>query len=229
MPNIKKFTVICGHYGCGKTNLSINLAIDCAKTGQTVTLVDLDLVNPYFRSSEYEDILQKNHVKLISPVYANTTLDLPMLPAELNSIFYNSADHVILDVGGDDAGATVLGSISGKIRSENYEMFYVVNRYRALSTTVTEAVELLKEIEVSSRLKATAVVNNSHLKELTTAENILSSMGFAQKAADTLGLPLLFTTAPKQIGSEQLQELKQIQNRYPIEIYVRSPWETDAS
>jgi nitrogenase subunit NifH len=226
MPNFKRITIVCGHYGCGKTNLSINLAIDCAKAGNTVTLVDLDLVNPYFRSSEYGDILKKNQVKLIAPVYANTTLDLPMLPAELNSIFTNSDDHIILDVGGDDAGSTVLGSISGKIRKAEYDMLYVVNRYRALTTTAAEAVELLKEIEVSSRLKATAVVNNSHLKNLTTAQNILDSAEFAQNA-EMLHLPLLFTTVPKQIGSQQIQKLSKISNLYPIEIYVRSPWEID--
>jgi len=229
MLNFKKITIVCGHYGCGKTNLSINLAIDCAKAGNSVTLVDLDLVNPYFRSSEYGDILQKNQVKLIAPVYANTTLDLPMLPAELNSIFTNSDDHVILDVGGDDVGSTVLGTIAGKLREADYDMIYVVNRYRALTTTAAEAVALLKEIEVSSRLKATAVANNSHLKNLTTAQNILDSVEFAQDAADALNVPLLFTTVPKQIGSEQIQKLSKISNLYPIEIYVHSPWEIDVS
>jgi nitrogenase subunit NifH len=225
MPNLKKFTVICGHYGCGKTNLSINLAIDCAKAGKTVTLVDLDLVNPYFRSSEYGEILQRNGVKLIAPVFANTTLDLPMLPAELNSIFTSSDDHIILDVGGDDVGSTVLGTIARKISELDYEMLYVVNRYRVLSTTAEEAVELLREIEAASRLKATAVVNNSHLKSVTTAQDILDSAEFAQKAADTLSLPLLFTTVPRKIGTEQAETLSKIPNLYPIDIYVRSPWE----
>jgi nitrogenase subunit NifH len=226
MPNLKKVTIVCGHYGCGKTNLSINLAIDCAKAGKTVTLVDLDLVNPYFRSSEYTDLLQEHGVKLIAPVYANTTLDLPMLPAELNSIFASSDDHVILDVGGDDVGSTILGTIARRIREVDYEMLYVVNRYRVLSTTAAEAVELLKEIEFSSRLKATAVVNNSHLKNLTTSQDILDSAQFAQDAADTLNLPLLFTTVPKQIGIQQIEKMQnQIPNLYPIDIYVRSPWE----
>ncbi|HEX3038108.1 MAG TPA: hypothetical protein VHO94_03845 [Oscillospiraceae bacterium] len=229
MPNLKRITIVCGHYGCGKTNLSINLAIDCAKAGNTVTLVDLDLVNPYFRSSEYEDVLKKNQVKLIAPVYANTTLDLPMLPAELNSIFASSDDHIILDVGGDDVGSTVLGTISSKIREAEYDMFYVVNRYRALTTTAEEAAELLKEIEAASRLKATAVVNNSHLKHLTTAQDILNSAEFAKNAAEMLNLPLLFTTVPKQIGSQQIQTLSKIPNLYPIEIYVRSPWEIDVT
>lgn len=227
MPNLelKKFTVICGHYGCGKTNLSINLAIDYAKAGKTVTLVDLDLVNPYFRSSEYGEILQRYGVKLIAPVFANTTLDLPMLPAELNSIFTSSDDHIILDVGGDDVGSTVLGTIARKINEVDYEMLYVVNRYRVLSTTAEEAVELLREIEAASRLKATAVVNNSHLKNATTAQDILDSTKFAQKAADTLSLPLLFTTVPRKIATEQTEKLSKIPNLYPIDIYVRSPWE----
>ena len=97
-------TVICGHYGCGKTNLALNLALEAAGSGP-VTLVDLDIVNPYFRSSDYGELLKNKGVRLIAPVFAGTTLDTPTLPPEIQSIFAPGAGRVIIDSGGDDAGA----------------------------------------------------------------------------------------------------------------------------
>ena len=80
-PLERRVTVVCGHYGTGKTNLSINLALECARQGEDVTLVDLDVVNPYFRSADYADILTRSGVKVVGPNFANTNLDTPSLPA----------------------------------------------------------------------------------------------------------------------------------------------------
>lgn len=222
MQKHKRFTVVCGHYGTGKTNLSINLAVQKAAGGNPVSLIDLDLVNPYFRSSDYTEFLKSKGVKVIAPVYAGTTLDLPAIPPEIDSVF-ESGEDVIFDVGGDDAGSIVLGRFSQRFRPGEYEMLYVVNRYRVLTTKPEEAAALLREIESASRLKATAVVNNSHLKQLTTAQDIENSLDFAKSTAKFLNLPLLFTTAPEKIADSL-----EIENLYPVKIYVRSPWEIEA-
>ena len=221
MSNPKRFTLVCGHYGCGKTNLSINLAVDRAKSGRKVILVDLDLVNPYFRSSDYTDVLQQHGIHVISPNYAGSTLDVPSIPAEIDAVFDTESD-VILDVGGDDAGATVLGRLSKRIQQQDYEMLYVINCYRSLTTTAQEAARLLPEIEAASHLKATSVVNNSHLQNLTTAKDIANSIPFATKTAELLHLPLCCTTVPKQLAGEFLDFPDKI---YPVTIYVRPPWE----
>ena len=222
MQKHKRFTVVCGHYGTGKTNLSINLAVQKAAGGNPVSLIDLDLVNPYFRSSDYTEFLKSKGVKVIAPVYAGTTLDLPAIPPEIDSAF-ESGEDVIFDVGGDDAGSIVLGRFSQRFQPGEYEMLYVVNRYRVLTTKPEEAAALLREIESASRLKATAVVNNSHLKQLTTAQDIENSLDFAKSTAKFLNLPLLFTTAP-----EKIVDSLEIENLYPVKIYVRSPWEIEA-
>ncbi|HHU06232.1 MAG TPA: ParA family protein [Clostridiales bacterium] len=220
MTEIKSFTIICGHYGCGKTNLSLNLAIDAAKRGESVTLVDMDIVNPYFRSSEYIPLLNEYGISVIAPSFANTTLDTPSLSAEIFRIF-ESDGTVIIDAGGDDSGSTALGSFSGRIGKIDYDMLYVINRYRPLASEPESASMILREIERASRLRATGVVNNSHLKEFTTQETILESLGFARETAATLGLPLMFTTAPKEIATQL-----NIERLYPIEIYVKTPWGT---
>ncbi len=213
-------TVVTGHYGTGKTNLALNLAVESAKRGRGSILVDMDIVNPYFRSSEYGELLEKYGVRLIKPVFANTTLDTPVLPAELYSIFSAEDTDVFLDAGGDDVGATALGTISREIREAGYEMLYVVNRYRVLSTTPEETVPLLREIEAASHLRATAVVNNSHLGPQTKAEDVFAADGFGKEAASLCGLPLLYSTIPDFAVSGTLPE-----GYKPVKRYVRFVWE----
>ena len=216
---LNRITLVTGHYGCGKTNLSLNLALDFARRGEKCAVVDLDIVNPYFRSSDYDELLEKNGVRLIAPRYARSALDVPSLPAEIYSVFDSIDGRVIIDVGGDDAGATALGRYAAKFTGLEYSMLYVVNKYRPLTAESGEAAELLGEIETASRLKATAVVNNSHLMGGTTAETILSSVEYAEEAARMLSLPLLFTTAPRSIADKLTRP-----DIYPVDIHVRTPW-----
>lgn len=175
-------TVICGHYGCGKTNLVLNLAAEAAQRGRRSVVVDMDVVNPYFRSSDYSALLKKLGVELIAPVFANTTLDTPVLPPEIFSIFNMENADIFIDAGGDDVGATALGQLHRQIETAGYEMLYVVNRYRVLSTKPEETLPLLREIETASHLKATAVVNNSNLAVQTDMQTVLNAVPFAKKS-----------------------------------------------
>jgi len=227
MPRLKRFTVVTGHYGCGKTNLSMNLALDLAREGRDVTLVDLDIVNPYFRSSDSHELLAQRGVRLIAPTFAGTTLETPSLPAEIYSAF-EVTGPVIFDVGGDDAGATALGRYSAEIAAIDYELLYVINRYRNLTATPAEAAALLLEIEAAAHLKATGVINNSHLQAETTAETVLDSLEFARETAGLLGLPLVATAVPKRLADEFSDtpgETSYVENAYPVEVYVRTPWQ----
>ena len=229
----KKFNLICGHYGVGKTNLAVNAAISKAKEGNKVILVDLDLVNPYFRSSDYAEMLKAYDVKVIAPVYAHTNVDIPSLPADINGIFDTDA-CVILDIGGDDVGATVLGRFTGRIEALDYEMYYVVNKYRNLTATADDAIAVLQEIERVSRLKATALINNSHLKGETTADVVLESTGFAKEVSEKTGLPVVAFTAPVELAKDVEQGLEKAWDKqvdgsvpmvYPVDVYVKTGWE----
>ena len=220
-PLERRVTVVCGHYGTGKTNLSINLALDCARRGEDVSLVDLDVVNPYFRSADYADVLTENGVRVVGPNFANTNLDTPSLAAAVRSTIAEGS-RVIVDVGGDDAGATALGVYYRTLAAAEPDVVYVVNRYRSMTTHADEAVQILAEIEAMSHLKATCVANNSHLKRETTEATILDSMGFAEEVASATGLPLRFTTAPRGLDFSQLNKIPDI---YPVDVLVRAPWE----
>lgn len=213
-------TVICGHYGAGKTNFAINCAIDAAKNGKSVTIVDMDIVNPFFTTSEYADVLQKEGVKVISPSFAMTNLDIPALPASMYSIF-DTDDEVILDAGGDDVGATILGRFSRNIVERGYEMLYVTNMYRPMTSDPEDSVGILREIESACGLKATAVINNSHLKEMTTVSTITDSLQYAKDVSRSAGIPLRFSAVPRHM----IGELSADECFYPIDIYVQTIWE----
>ena len=228
-PNVKRFTIVTGHYGVGKTNLSINLALDMATRFGNVTLVDLDIVNPYFRSSDYVEMLARHNVRVVSPTFAGTTLETPALSAEVYSAF-EASGGVLLDVGGDDAGATTLGSFAEQVTKQDYDMLYVINRNRNLTTTASEAAVLLDEIEHASHLKATGIINNSHMQAETTAEMVAASLPFAEETAALAGIPLVATTVPSGAVDEISDEPgapNYVPNAYPIDVYVRPPWDED--
>lgn len=221
MTEFSDIIIVCGHYGSGKTNLSLNLAFDFASRGEKVTLADLDIVNPYFRSSDYPELLEQHGIELIAPMYAHSNVDIPSLPASMYSLT-SRGGRVIIDVGGDDSGATALGRFSAMLSAHGYDMLYVVNKYRALSTTCGETVELLGEIETASRLKATAVVNNSHIMQLTTAQDVLESDAYARKVSELSGLPLVMTAVDRRLAGELDGKISDI---YPVDIHVTTPWQ----
>ena len=215
---LKPLIIICGHYGSGKTNLSLNIALDLAAAGEQVTLVDLDLVNPYFRSSDYGEMLAEHGVEMIAPTFAGTTLDIPTLSPAVSGAFERPG-RVIFDVGGDDVGATALGRYSRQIGQIPYDFLYVVNKYRPLSREAEQSAELLREIEAASHLRATAVVNNSHLQMETDWATVASSRDYAVQSAKELGLPLIMTTVPDFV------EIKEpTPDLYPVRVLVRTPW-----
>lgn len=212
-----------GHYGSGKTNLSVNLALECKKRGEDVALADLDIVNPYFCTAEYARPLERRGIDLIAPLYAGSNLDVPALTARLGGEIA-SGRRLIIDAGGDDVGARALGRYSRAIEEAGgCEMLYVVNARRFLTETPEEAAGLLRQIERASRLKATGIVNNTNLGAETTLETVTESMAFAEETARRTGLPLLFTAA-------RLDRPEQFPGKlFPVEIVVRKPWETPFS
>lgn len=218
---MKKITVITGHYGSGKTNLSVNLAVRAAQEGKKVTVVDLDLVNPYFRTADFRELFADMGIRLIAPDFANSNLDVPSIQFDIEQLAQNEG-HLIIDVGGDDAGAFALGRFAEALNSfgDELDMLYVVNQRRYLTENAGDAVSLMFEIEKASRMKHTAVVNNTNLGCETTPEIIGRSADFAQKTAAAAGLPLAFTACP-----EELCELMDIPDIFPVKVYVKPLWD----
>ena len=219
----KPLTVIVGHYGSGKTNLVMNLALDAARRVGSVSVIDMDIVNPYFRVSEQRRVLEAEGLELVAPVFSEmgTSLDVPSLTGRiLPAIEDASDDHVvIIDVGGDDAGSVALGRYARAIEAHGYDMFYVANRYRNLVQDLDDALENMAEIEAASRLRMSGIVNNSHLQGATDAEVIGKGLEYASELSRLSGLRVICTTVPRELENLQFDKL------YPVERYVKAPWE----
>lgn len=189
-------TIICGHFGVGKSNVAVNLALHMAQSGVSdLTFADLDIVNPYFRSADSENLLTEHGIRCLLPDFANTNVDIPSLPANIYSLFerHQTGGKVIMDIGGDN-GAIVLGMFSERIRSIGYDMIYVVSCYRPLTREAEESVAIMREIEGMSRLRCTAIWNNSSIGPETTEKDVIDSISYAENVAALTSLPLLGTS-----------------------------------
>ena len=197
---MKRITVFSGHYGSGKTNVALSVALGLARSGQSVTVADLDIVNPYFRTKDSARELEKAGIELICSDYANTNVDIPALPQSMYAITDDRSRKVVVDLGGDDRGALALGRLAPAILEENdFDLCAVINMFRPLTKTAEETVGVMKEIEAASGLRFTGLVNNSNLGEETTPETVLSSLPYAEETARLTGLPIVMTTVEKEL------------------------------
>lgn len=211
---MKRITLFAGHYGSGKTNIAVNYAKFLREQGNDVVIADLDIVNPYFRTKDSQADLEAAGIRLISSKYANSNVDLPALPSEIYGIFEDKSSLAVLDVGGDDRGALALGRYTPLIKAEgDYEMLLVINRYRPLTRTADDCIEIMHEVEAAGGLKFTGLVNNSNLGAETVAQDILDSVDYAKEVSEKTGLPVRMTAVEKNLAAE----LKgKIENLFPL-------------
>ena len=198
--DFKRIVLLSGHYGSGKTNIALNLAFHLKKTHERVAIADVDIVNPYFRTSDSRKDLADAGIRLICSEFAGSNVDLPALPASIYAVTADPSQAAIIDVGGDDRGALALGRLRDQILEENnYEMLLVINRFRPLTKTAQLTVEVMREIELAGGIPFTAIVNNSNLGPETSAQDVLDSMEYANEVCRLTGLPLKMTTVHESL------------------------------
>ncbi len=219
----KRITLFAGHYGSGKTNIAVNYALKLKENFDRVSIADLDIVNPYFRTKDSTDMLASKGIHLISSEFANTNVDVPALPGEAYSILDNKDIRAVIDVGGDDRGALALGRYTPAILNENnYEMLFVINRFRPLTRTVESILEVMNEIEAAAGMKFTGIANNSNLGDETTAQDVIDSLAFAQEVAKAANLEIRMNVIKEDIFDDLRDK---INNLFPIKLYVKQSWE----
>lgn len=215
--NFRKINIITGHYGSGKTNVSVNMALDLAEKGEKVTVVDLDIVNPYFRTADFKELFGEHNISLTVPTYANSNLDIPALGFDMNGIA-DREGYIIIDVGGDDEGAKALGRYRKVFEKYDTQILYVINRCRYLTKEPAEALQLMYEIENASGMKCDGIINNTNLGRETDRDIVLGSVAYADEVCREAGLPLVAVTA-------EASYLDGIDKAYPVNIYVKKLWE----
>ncbi len=217
----KRITIFAGHYGSGKTNLAVNYAIWLRKTGKEVIICDVDIVNPYFRTKDSEEVLNRHGIRLIASPFANSNLDIPSVPPETSMAFDNSGVYSVFDVGGDDSGAVALGQFADRMKAEEHEMLLVINRHRLLTARPEEVAGYMREMEAASHMRFTGIANNSNLGRETTCEGFLQSIPYAQRVSELTGLPVLMHCLRADLA-EKLTE--PVPNLLPVEIYGKTEW-----
>lgn len=217
-----RLTILTGHYGTGKTELAVNLALALAGEGARAALADLDNVNPYFRSRERRALLAEADIRLIATSQACTDADIPSVPAELLAVLEDRTYRGVLDIGGDPVGARVLARFQPQIVREDYQLLCVLNANRPEVRTAESAAACLRAIEAATGLACSALVNNTHLCGETTPEDIRRGAALAEAVSRGTGIPILCHMAEERL-LPALTDLKE--PVFPISIHMKKPWE----
>ncbi len=216
MINMKRIRILAGHYGSGKTNIAVNMALKMKEDGYPTVIADLDIVNPYFRTKDSLERLENTGIKLISSEYANSNVDIPAIPQEMYSVIDDKEHYYVVDLGGDDRGAYALGRYADKIKEESdYDFYFVFNMFRPLTPDAESALEVMREIENACNMKFTAIINNSNIGELTEETHILTSAQESDKLSLSTGIPVAFTSVDMKL-LPQFQNYKG--NLFPLEL-----------
>lgn len=220
---MERITIFVGHYGSGKTEVAVNYAIKLKEEGNDVIIVDLDIVNAYYRTKDNEKMLTDMGIEVLSPIYANTNVDIPSLPPEMLKVFANKDKKIVFDVGGDDAGATALGRFFSYFSQEKYEMYCVINTKRPLTDTKENIIIMIEEINMNSRLKTTGLINNTNLSYETVCEDILKGEEIVLSVCKDTKLPFIFTS----LLEENVDEYKNMSDSklFPVRKYLNLPWQ----
>ncbi|MBE6661974.1 MAG: hypothetical protein E7606_01685 [Ruminococcaceae bacterium] len=216
MRKYKRITLLCGHYGSGKTNIAVNMAFDLKKQETNVALADLDIVNPYFRAKDSQNELKAAGIRLICSEYANSNVDIPALPQDMYAISDDKSLKCILDIGGDDRGALALGRLAPAILKENdYEMLMVINRSRPLTRDAASTIEVMREIETAGGIRFTGLVNNTNLGAETAPEDVLASLPYAEEVSALSGLPIVATAVREDLMAKLDGK---VENLFPLKL-----------
>lgn len=185
-----RISAVVGHYGSGKTEIALALSIRAAQEGLKVKVVDLDIVNPFFRSAEQHEALKALGVGLIAPPYALTGVDLPVLPAEVQSVFDDPSLHAVLDVGGEEAGASALGRYKPYFDRSGCALYYVVNVFRPFSEDQDQIIRQMERIAHRARLEPAGLINNSNLGPWTSPAQLLEGQRVLEQVSLRTGVPV---------------------------------------
>lgn len=219
---VNRIRIFMGHFGSGKTEISINYAINLAKEEKKAAIVDLDIVNPYFCTRGMKKELEEKGVRVISADPNLSNAELMVVPAEVLSVFNDKSYDVVFDIGGDDQGAIVLGQYNRYFKEEPYDLYFVINNNRPLTSNDIDTEDYIRAIEAVSRLKVTHLISNTNMSYETTVEDILRGDEEVSKLSKKLGIPYKYTVCTRDLVDKIEGKVKG--EILPVDIYMKPPW-----
>ena len=229
---MKDVKVLIGNYGSGKSELALNFAMQAAARGDRTELLDLDMVNTYFRLTERGKMVEQKEIRLVSPNFACSGIETLSLPAEVSSAFVLDWDTVIFDVGGDDVGATALGRYHRDFMALEpgaLEVLNVVNIRRPLASTVEKIHRLQEGMQTHARLQITGMINNTNLSTMTSADDLWDGYELLRQVVELTGIPVAYTTGKKDILDAFLArdpDPKYVGKPVAIDVYMHRDWDS---
>lgn len=229
---MKDVKVLIGNYGSGKSELALNFAMQAAARGDRTELLDLDMVNTYFRLTERGKMVEQKEIRLVSPNFACSGIETLSLPAEVSSAFVLDWDTVIFDVGGDDVGATALGRYHRDFMALEpgaLEVLNVVNIRRPLASTVEKIHRLQEGMQTHARLQFTGMINNTNLSTMTSADDLWDGYELLRQVVELTGIPVAYTTGKKDILDAFLArdpDPKYVGKPVAIDVYMHRDWDS---
>jgi hypothetical protein len=222
--NLTGIVVVVGNYGSGKTEVSINLAVQRKRAGVDVRIADLDLVNPYFRTREAKGPLSEMGIEVVLPPDEYLQADLPILSPLVAGMIRRSAELTLLDVGGDDVGATVLATLEDAFKNRPMRVLQVVNPLRPFTESIEGCLKVREEIEQAAKLAVDGIIGNANLIDETSADDIYDGHEFVKRLSEQSGLALEFiTVARKLLPSVDVRRFSC--PVLPIERQLVPPWQ----
>ena len=221
--NNNKLYIFVGHFGSGKTEVAANFALELKRYTEKVNIIDMDIVNPFFRAVDLKSYLNSQGISVIASQYAGTNLEMPSIPQNIPLILNDPNSKTILDIGGDDLGARILGSYREYILDQEYRMFGVVNVRRPRTDTVQKIKSMIEQIEKTSKIKINALINNTNLANETTVEDIVQGYKVLEKVSNELNIPIAFSCINKELLSEVKEVIGSESLIHRIKIVL--PWE----
>jgi len=225
----ERIRIFVGAYGSGKTEVALQQAFIWAAEGKRAAIADLDLVNPFFRSRELVQQLQEAGVRLLAPGGELASADLPIITPQVKGAIQDPATHLVLDVGGDDAGSRALARFAPFIQPIPHQVYMVLNDRRPWTGDTRGIAETIERVQEAARLAVTALVSNPNLGDETTAAGVAQGHETIVRAGRDLGIPVAFLTVERELA---LQLSPDLLHDVPVRTLRRllfPPWYQDST
>ncbi len=223
--SLKRITIFTGHLGSGKTELAINFALSLKERGLPTSVIDVDVVNPYFRTRLVREKLEQLGLTVICPRGEWMRADIPALPPAIRGVLEDPGRYGVFDVGGDEVGATVLGRFKPLLPAGDYHLWLVVNACRPFTRDKEGIISMLEGIEKACRLQVTGLVSNTNLGAVTDEETILTGHRVVQEAASALNLPVVMVAARRELVEQLRPHLPRELPVLPLNLFMQAPWQ----